>query len=74
MKTERRKLAGDHNQCPGCGKFFNSTAAFDKHRTGAYETGRRCLSAKEMTAKGMALNAGNWWVTAVNPGYVRATQ
>ena len=67
----RRKLTGDKNQCAGCDEFFNSTAAFVKHRTGDYETGRRCLTVNEMTAKGMVKNSGDWWITASNPNFDR---
>lgn len=59
----RRALNGDHNQCAGCGQYFNSSNAFDKHRTGEHAGGnRRCLTADEMTARGMALNKTGWWV------------
>lgn len=51
--------------CRGCGEFFNSTPAFDKHR--ANKGGFRCLTPAEMEAKGMAKNAGGWWVTALAP-------
>lgn len=61
--SERRKLTGDHNQCPTCGLYFNSTVAFDKHRVGEHGKNRRCLSVEEMKAKGMVLNADDWWVT-----------
>lgn len=57
----KRTLRGDHRQCPTCGAYFNSTAAFDKHRTGAHGVDRRCLTADEMRAKAMAQNAGGWW-------------
>ena len=57
-----RKLAGDHNQCPGCGEYFNSTFAFDKHRTGPYDR-RRCLMAPEMRAAGMTKNKADWWIS-----------
>ena len=65
------KLSGDHNECSGCGELFNSTAAFDKHRTGSFGfhgkgVTRRCRTPAEMLAKGMAKNAGGWWVTALN--------
>ena len=59
-----RRLTGDHNECPGCGQLFNSTAAFDKHRTGSYNPPeRRCLTGQEMLAKGMAMSGAGWWVT-----------
>ena len=62
--TSRRTLRGDHNQCPGCAAYFNSTRAFNKHRTGDHEGAkRRCLSIAEMIAKGMVLNALLYWVS-----------
>ena len=30
------KLTGDRNQCQACKEYFNSTHAFDKHRTGDF--------------------------------------
>lgn len=61
---ETRKLRGDHCQCRRCGEYFNSTAAFDKHRTGTYSPlARRCRTTAEMRERGMALSGG-WWVTA----------
>jgi len=57
----KRELNGDHNQCPRCEEYFNSTFAFDKHRVGEYSA-RRCLTAEEMQSVGMAQNAGGWWV------------
>jgi hypothetical protein len=64
------KLRGDHCQCSGppykgCGEYFNSTAAFDKHRTGEW-TARRCLSPDEMRAIGMAQTASGFWITRKN--------
>lgn len=56
------KLTGDRNQCQGCKEFFNSTAAFDKHRTGQHGVDRHCLTAGEMTDKGMAKNSAGFWV------------
>lgn len=56
------KLTGDRNQCPSCSEFFNSSRAFDKHRTGG-ATQRRCLSVPEMQAKGMLKNNDMFWVT-----------
>lgn len=59
-----RILRGDHCRCSGCNEYFNSTAAFDKHRRGYYGLYRRCLSVDEMLSIGMARNADGWWVTA----------
>jgi hypothetical protein len=57
-------LRGDHNECPTCGELFNSSKAFEKHRTGDHAGGqRRCLSIEAMQAIGMAKNADGWWVT-----------
>jgi hypothetical protein len=68
MLQVRRRLAGDRNQCPGYGEFFNSTHAFDAHRTGAFgkpgePARRRCMSVAEMQATGMTLNAAGFWIT-----------
>src|SRR5262245_60812392 len=75
MKT-RRKLKGDHNQCPACGEYFNSTHAFDKHRIGAYGKDRRCMTIEEMTAAGMGKRfdrAGlDWWVKKDPSGFKHA--
>ncbi|MDR5790295.1 hypothetical protein P9281_27495 [Caballeronia sp. LP003] len=56
-------LSGDHNQCCQCGLLFNSTAAFDKHRTGAYGVERLCLTRSEMELRGMAKNQQGFRVT-----------
>jgi hypothetical protein len=56
------RLTGDRNQCQGCKRHFNSTAAFDKHRTGDFGGGRRCLTDDEMLAKGMDKNSAGFWV------------
>lgn len=71
------KLGGQRNQCPTCGEFFNSNAAFDKHRTGDYgkplpgglytQNSRRCLSVEGMVAIGMAKASSGFWVTALMP-------
>lgn len=58
------KLSGDRCRCCACGAHFNSTRAFDKHRRGDYGIDRRCLTAAEMLARGMAQNATGFWVTS----------
>jgi hypothetical protein len=59
------KLTGDHNQCQGCKAYFNSSFAFDKHRTGEHGVDRRCMTEQEMTDRGMAKNAAGYWVSAL---------
>lgn len=71
------KLNGDRNQCAECGEVFNSSSAFDKHRTGTFGRPmgdgtymmhtRRCLNVGEMYFAGMARNNRGFWVTALNP-------
>lgn len=61
------KLTGDRNQCQGCKEFFNSSFAFDKHRTGEHGEGRRCRTAEEMYAKGMLQNVAGFWISAAMP-------
>ncbi|VTU25129.1 hypothetical protein SRS16CHR_03598 [Variovorax sp. SRS16] len=59
-------LTGDRNQCPTCGDFFNSTHAFDRHRIGRHAGNqRRCLTAPEMEAQGIALTASGFWVSEI---------
>lgn len=62
-------------QCTVCDEYFNSDAAFQKHRVFADATAdkakdwahRRCLTAAEMAAIGMAKNARDLWVTEPMP-------
>jgi len=61
------RLTGDRNQCQGCKQFFNSTFAFEKHRTGEHGKDRRCLTPDEMLAKGMSVNAAGFWITSAMP-------
>jgi hypothetical protein len=62
-KPMSRKLRGDHCACPTCAEYFNSTRAFDKHRSGEW-TARRCLSPDEMRAKGMDMSTEGWWLSS----------
>jgi hypothetical protein len=56
------KLTGDRNQCPGCGQYFNSSHAFDKHRAGQHkDNGRYCLDRVEMVKAGMVLGSDGFW-------------
>lgn len=61
------KLRGDRNQCQGCKEYFNSTLAFDKHRTGDHGSSRRCMTVEEMQAKKMLKNADGFWITKAKP-------
>jgi len=57
------RLTGDRNQCPGCGYYFNSIKAFDRHRTGKHGVDRRCRTVEEMIQRGMLVNKDGFWVT-----------
>lgn len=59
----KKNLTGQRNECPGCGLYFNSNKAFDKHRTGKHGVDRRCRTEQEMLDKGMALNQAGFWVS-----------
>ena len=65
---DRRALSGDRNQCPECSEYFNSTAAFSKHRTGDYtrdasaRSMRRCRTPDEMRSFGMSISASGFWI------------
>lgn len=60
------KVTHSRCKCTGCYEYFNSTAAFDKHRTGTHGLDRRCMSSEEMREKGMDINADGYWITALN--------
>lgn len=53
-------LKGDRSQCQSCKELFNSTKAYDKHRTGSHSD-RRCLSDQEMLAIEMYLGTDGYW-------------
>jgi len=64
--------SGDRNQCPTCHKYFNSTSAFDRHRTGVMGSrSRRCMTTEEMEAKKMCLNAAGYWIRNKAAPFVR---
>ena len=64
-------LKGDRNQCQGCKEYFNSTGAFDKHRTGKHGVDRRCMTTEEMIGKGCSLNAGGYWIASKMPDHMK---
>ena len=64
-------LSGDRNQCTGCDLLFNSSFAFDKHRTGKHGIYRRCLSVAEMEELGMFVGADGFWRGSAMPETVK---
>jgi hypothetical protein len=57
------KLGNSRCQCIGCDEYFNSVAAFDKHRVeGICET-RRCMTSKELLSSGLTKNKDGFWIT-----------
>ena len=64
-------LRGDRNQCKGCMEYFNSTGAFEKHRTGQHGVDRRCRTPEEMIAKGFSLNAAGYWIASKMPDHMK---
>ena len=67
MTAPARTLRGDRNECPTCGEYFNSTKAFDRHRTGRFGVDRRCRTVAEITALGMVRNEAGFGVTQAWP-------
>ena len=62
------KVGNRRCQCRECGKYFNSVAAFDKHRIGSFlKNERRCMTTEEMQAKRMDISADGYWVSAKMP-------
>jgi hypothetical protein len=62
-------LRGDRNQCQICKQYFNSTGAFDKHRTGSHGVNRRCKTPEEMVEAGMFLRPDGFWIGSQMKGY-----
>jgi len=61
---KKLKLGNSRCQYIGCDEYFNSVAAFDKHRIeGICET-RRCMTKKELLKAGLSVNAAGFWVTS----------
>jgi hypothetical protein len=68
-----KMLSGDRNQCQGCKQYFNSSGAFDKHRTGEHGSNRRCRTPEEMIEKGMSLNRDGFWISKkMNVAYLES--
>ena len=49
------------NLCAVCKRDFASVRAFDRHRIGSYQGGRRCLSEDELRVRGFVQNAYARW-------------
>jgi hypothetical protein len=62
------QLRGDRNQCQACKGYFNSTFAFDKHRTGDFGLSRRCKTGDEMRRAGMSVNSAGFWISSAYAG------
>jgi hypothetical protein len=56
----------DRCRCTGCGEYFASTAAFDRHRRGPF-TRRRCRMEWEMIEAGMTRRSSGHWITIPRP-------
>ena len=61
MGVHEIRLTAHRCQCAACGKYFSRSSVFDKHRTGDYGGGRRCMTTEEMGAKGMRADATGVW-------------
>jgi hypothetical protein len=57
------KLNGNRCKCGGCGRYFNSTSAFDRHRSGK-PSERVCLDPESL---GMEVNGAGLWITGALP-------
>ena len=60
-------IGSNRCRCSGCARYFSSVASFDAHRVGDGDA-RRCLSDREMTSRGMAINEKGYWVTRLWEG------
>jgi hypothetical protein len=54
------RLSGNRCKCGGCGRYFNSVHAFDRHRSGK-PSERVCLDPESL---GMTINSAGLWITA----------
>lgn len=64
----RPRLRGNNQcRCSACGELFATVWTFDRHRTGDYSSGRRCLTKSEMLAKGWIQNAAQFWIRGHRP-------
>lgn len=61
----RRKLRRDRNQCPTCLEHFNSSKAFDQHRTGLFNDARNCLTVVEMQTMDFGKTKDDFWLCPI---------
>lgn len=64
----KMKLTGNRCQCTICDEYFNSIAAFDKHRYWIDKTRRGCDTSK------LVKNAAGYWVTRLRPSGLRVSK
>jgi hypothetical protein len=64
------KLTARRNQCQSCKEYFNSTGAFEKHRTGKFGVDRRCRTPHEMLEIEMLVNSSGFWITEKFDGHL----
>ena len=63
--TSPLRLTGSRCLCPACGKPFNSTSTFDRHRVGNFSDwgrNRRCQSSQELCDRGWKRNRAGFWI------------
>jgi hypothetical protein len=71
VRNPTRKLTATRCQCSGCGEYFNSLRAFDRHRIGGFANSglqRRCLTSLEMRLRGYSVNSDGFWITETRSG------
>lgn len=66
MLPQTRKLSGRRCQCGGCGQYFAGITGFEKHRTGAYGSDRRCMTVAEMAEAGLVETVAGWWTVPMS--------
>lgn len=57
----------NHCQCGGCGLYFQTVKAFDRHRIGV-GLNRGCLPQSEMAANSLHRDAQGFYRLPVKPG------
>jgi hypothetical protein len=63
--VQNPRLTGTRCRCAVCGKNFNSTSSFDRHRYGDYQqrgANRRCRTWQELRTLGWTVNKAGFWI------------